>query len=71
MEHSEKITCPDCGAESDFVIWQSINTMIDPETKAKVLSGEIFRFKCPKCGSETNIMYDCLYHQMEDKLMIQ
>ena len=71
MEHSEKITCPDCGVESDFVIWQSINTMIDPETKAKVLSGEIFRFKCPKCGSETNIMYDCLYHQMEDKLMIQ
>ncbi len=70
-EHTERIACPKCGEESDFVIWESINTMIDPETKSKVLSGEIFRFKCPKCGAETIADYDCLYHQMEDKLMIQ
>lgn len=70
LEHSERITCPNCGAEGDFVIWKSINTAIDPETKEKVLSGKLFRFKCPKCGVETNIMYNCLYHQMEDHIMI-
>ncbi len=71
MQHTERITCPKCGEESDFVIWESINTMINPEVKAKVLSGEIFRFKCPKCGEVINMNYECLYHQMEDKLMIQ
>ncbi len=70
LEHSERITCPNCGEEGDFVIWKSINTAIDPETKEKVLSGKLFRFKCPKCGVETNIMYNCLYHQMEDHIMI-
>lgn len=70
MEHVEKIKCPACGAESDFVIWRSINTQLDPDTKEKVLSGELFRFKCPKCSEETNIVYDTLYHQMEDQIMI-
>ncbi len=70
MEHMEKIECPKCRAEGDFVIWQSINTQLDPETKDKVLNGEIFRFKCPKCGNVVNVQYDCLYHQMEDQRMI-
>lgn len=70
-EHTERVTCPKCGEKSDFVIWESINTMINPETKAKVLSGELFRFKCPKCGEEISMNYECLYHQMEDKFMVQ
>lgn len=70
MEHTGTVTCPDCGTESDFIIWQSVNTQLDPDTKQKVLSGELFRFKCPKCGSEHNIVYPMLYHQMEDQIMI-
>ena len=67
----ERIVCPKCGGEDDFAVWLSINTMDYPEVKQKIMSGEIFLFKCPKCGSETNIKYDCLYHQMENHLMIQ
>ena len=65
-----KITCPKCGKEHDFTAWDSINTQLDPEFKEKARSGEIFRFVCPDCQAVTNVMYQCLYHQMEDKVMI-
>ena len=38
--------------------------------KKKVLTGEIFKFKCNKCGCEARINYSSLYHQMEDRIMI-
>ena len=70
MECPEKITCPDCGTEGDFTIWRSVNTQLSPEAKKRVLNGEIFKFKCPKCGNVSNVVYDMLYHQMEDEIMI-
>ncbi len=66
----ETIKCPKCGKESKFVMWSSINTVLDPEMKKKVLTGEIFKFKCNKCGCEARINYSSLYHQMEDRIMI-
>ena len=44
--HVEKITCPHCHKESDFILWDSINTSLDPEMKAKVRSGEAFKWVC-------------------------
>ena len=70
MEHMEKIKCPACGAEGDFIIWRSINTQLDPEIKQKLLRGELFQFVCPTCGERTNIIYDTLYNQMDDQIMI-
>ena len=66
----ETIKCPKCGKESKFVMWSSINTVLNPEMKKKVLTGEIFKFKCNKCGCEARINYSSLYHQMEDLVMI-
>lgn len=66
----ELITCPSCGESSKFLIWESVNTVIDPEMKEKVRSREVFQFTCPQCGTKTMVNYDCLYHQMEDKVMI-
>ncbi len=70
-KHSvEKITCPKCERESDFIIWNSINTTLDPEMKEKVRTGEAFAFCCPDCGNTAGVDYSCLYHQMEDEMMI-
>lgn len=66
----EKITCPKCGCESDFMIWSSINTVLNPEMFEKVRTGEAFAFSCPKCGNIAGIDYACLYHQMDDEMMI-
>ena len=68
--HEAMVTCPDCGKESSFTVWDSVNTMLDPELKEKVINGELFCFTCPVCGAVTNVVYDILYHQMEDGIMI-
>ncbi len=68
--HVEKITCPKCGAESEFLMWDSINTVLNPEMKEPVRTGEAFQFTCPKCGAATTVDYPFLYHQMDDRLMI-
>lgn len=70
MERTVDITCPDCGKTSDFVIWQSINTQIDPEMKQAVRDRSAFLFTCPHCGNKHNVDYGFLYHQMEDRIMI-
>ena len=64
------VTCPACGKEAPFVMWDSINTEIDPEMKAAVRDTSAFRFICPECGNIANVDYQTLYHQMEDKIMI-
>ena len=71
MKHKENITCPKCGKESEFTLWQSINTMIDPEMKNAVRDRSAFRFTCAHCGHTANVDYPFLYHQMEDRIMVQ
>lgn len=66
----QKIKCPSCGKESKFEIWDSVNVSVDPDIKEKVLNGDLFKFKCPKCHEETYVHYPCLYHDMEEKFMI-
>ncbi len=64
------ITCPDCKKSSPFIKWNSINTMLNPEMKAKVRSLEAFTFTCPHCQTPSYVEHDCLYHQMEDNYML-
>ena len=64
------ITCPQCGKEGSFRIWESINTTLDPEMKEKVKDRSAFLFTCPHCGAENYVDYGFLYHQMEDSVMI-
>ena len=66
----QRIKCPACGAEHDFEIWVRVNTDLDPILKEKVKSGELFRTVCPACGQKIDVVYPCLYHEMENKVMI-
>ena len=70
LSREEMITCPKCGQQSPFMIWQSVNTMVDPEMKAAVRDLSAFRFTCPNCGNQAVINYGFLYHQMEDRIMV-
>lgn len=65
-----KITCPKCQKDSDFRIWSSINTQLDPELKSAVRDQSVFLFECPECGEKNSINYGFLYHQMESNMMI-
>ena len=66
----EIVTCPHCGQESKYRLWNSVNTALNPELKQKILSKELFLFQCPECGEKMIVDYGMLYHQTEDKLMI-
>lgn len=66
----QEITCPKCGKKTSFLVWDSINTMKNPEMKEKVRNDEAFRFHCPECGASALLNYNFLYHQQEDKVLI-
>lgn len=65
-----RITCPQCGAESDFVVWSSVNTGMDPAQKEKVLDRSLFQFTCPECGEVATVDHSFLYHDVEQRLML-
>lgn len=66
-----KVKCPLCGEESDFTIWEAINTGEDPEMHAAVRDGSAFDFVCPFCDYKADVQYECMYNQAEDKILIQ
>lgn len=70
MERIETIICPKCGQENKIIVWDSLNGDLDPEAKEKLLNGTLFRFKCTKCGYESNVEYNLLYHDMKNNVMV-
>ncbi len=70
QHHIVELACPRCGQKTEFTVWDSINTALDPEMKEKVCTGEAFFFRCPNCVAKTFVDYATLYHQMEDHVMI-
>lgn len=71
MPEEQVFTCPQCENEQVFVEWHSVNVTNDPEMKAKILFGELFKAKCNRCRFEGELKYPLLYHDMEQKLMIR
>ena len=65
------IECPLCHKEVELIMWSSINTLENPEYKDGVRDMSAFEFICPECGEKYYLDYGFLYHQMEDKIMIQ
>lgn len=63
-------TCPKCGKSSEFIKWDSINTMLDSEIKNKVKDFSAFEFTCQHCNAKAIVDYSFLYHQMEDSILI-
>lgn len=65
------LICPNCQTKTTFKKYDSLNVTLEPELKEKLLSGELFTFTCPNCQTKATVLYDMLYHDMEQKLMIQ
>ena len=62
--------CPACGATLTAELRHSVSTKTDPELRAKVLDGSLFRHKCPECGDERGMLFACLYHDEEHRALI-
>jgi len=66
----EEVICPRCGARNNIVIWESINTRLDPEAKELLFSGFLNKANCIKCGLELEINSTLIYHNEISKLFI-
>lgn len=64
------IDCPECGVESTYDIYNSVNVTLDPALKSKILDGLLFDMICPKCAQHFGIDSDLLYHDMGKRLCV-
>lgn len=71
IERKEKFICPNCGAEVEATVWQSLNADIDPKAKDALIEGKLFGAECPKCHRHHNLVYPILYHDMTHKVMVE
>ena len=37
-----KLTCPECGEEFEFDVYESVNVALDKDLKEKVIDGSLF-----------------------------
>lgn len=65
-----RVTCPACGREHDVKLVQSINTRDDPESKQKLLAGELDVLAC-ECGRRTQLVAELLYVDPVSELYYQ
>ena len=66
---TEKLPCPNCGAECEVTFWNSVNVVLDA-LRDKIFSDELFIWECPSCGHKTLIPQDFIYHDMSHKFML-
>ncbi len=65
-----KCRCRICGKEHEMTAWNAVNVKKHPELKQKVLDTSLFEYRCPDCGFVSGILYNCLYHDPDEKIMI-
>lgn len=70
MPWKETTTCPKCGKENEFTLWQSLNADLSPEAKQDLLDGTLFQVTCKHCGYVSNVNYNILYHDMTHQVMM-
>ncbi|MDD6254331.1 MAG: CpXC domain-containing protein [Candidatus Cryptobacteroides sp.] len=65
-----QVKCSSCGRENKITTYQSINVKDNPELKGNVKDGSLFVWQCPNCGQMNLAVYQTLYHDPEERLMI-
>lgn len=66
-----EITCPVCGATGEFILWESLNNVLNPDEAQQLIDGSLFTYRCPHCGAKTDVVYPCLYHDIKQHAMVQ
>jgi hypothetical protein len=64
------ITGPTCRNAFPITYWKSVNVTIDPPLRERVLSGDIHRHTCPRCGQINVMRTPLLYHDTTCGFMV-
>ena len=62
--------CTACGNADNIDVFQTINVRENPELKGKVKDGSLFLWQCPHCGQVNLAVFQTLYPDPDEKLMI-
>ena len=73
MSEAERIPfkCPKCGKESEPEIQRSVNTVTEPEAAERVISGDLFSYQCPGCGTDVVLTFPLLYQDLVRRTTLQ
>jgi len=65
-----EVTCPKCSEEQSVIVWTSLNVTLNPEAKQDLLEKRINLLECEKCGTNTQIQLQMMYHDMEKEFCV-
>ena len=58
------VTCPACNQPGFLGTWPWILSTRDEHAMRLLLEGNLFKYRCPVCETQTTIAYDCMYHDV-------
>ena len=62
------VECPSCGQPGFMDTWQRFESS-DTAVVDLLCKGKLFKYQCPVCGTETTIVYDCLFRDREHRIL--
>ncbi len=70
MNATVNTSCLKCGCAFTMDAVPSVDVCADPSLKEKVLSGELFKWTCPSCGTVNLVKYPLMYHDPSQNLLL-
>jgi hypothetical protein len=64
------IECPKCGLKTEFVVFDVLNSQVDYFEKQQLLNDTLFECKCEKCNFSSSLLYELVYHDVENNVMV-
>ena len=64
------VMCPKCNQPGFLDAWPWILSSRDQHATQLVLDGELFKYRGPVCNETTTIAYDCMYHDVEHRVLL-
>jgi hypothetical protein len=65
-----QISCPNCRQPVTADVNQLFDMNVDPQAKARLLSGSYNLIQCPSCGYQGNLASPIVYHDPEKELLL-
>ena len=70
MRSKVSFKCPKCGQNVEAEQWSAVSGDKNPQQKAKLLDGSLFKAVCRKCGRVSTVGYPMIYNDMKENYMI-
>ncbi|MBI1258344.1 MAG: hypothetical protein GC204_12805 [Chloroflexi bacterium] len=70
MPRQMNLKCPNCGRPFNGTVDTVIDPALDPQAKARLLSGQLNTLRCPNCGNPVTVAAPVLYHDASKELLI-